>query len=520
MARKRLGLKPAPTLLVLGGGLGMGPLVETMKELDKSSAGFQMLVVAGRNPELEKKLSAQRFRHPVKVFGFVTNMQELMAASDVIVTKPGGLTASEALALGKPMLIVNPLPGQEAANSDFLLERGAAVKANRLEDLSYRVSRLMAGPPLARMRKAAQTLGRPRAAAQIVKAVGRLLGVFLIGVLLGAPVKSWAGCSIALDEEVIFFPSLATWDAAGKTWHVDIHGWIFEPETDSLKRRLLLDAFSRRLEISQQDSANLLFQNRARYFLVDNERKKTLEIQFQDKRYTLQRSDAGGHVKGRISLPQLKAGPWLSYQTVPCSTDARVFSGSVRVAEPQGLVVVSDLDDTIKVSEVLERKKLLANTFLKEYQAVPGMAEVYSRWAAKTPGTLFYYLSASPWQLFPDLQQFLTSAGFPEGVWFLKRFRWKDRTFFSLFQDPEAYKIPVLEKLFQTFPQRKFILVGDAGERDPEIYAAAARRFPAKIEHIYIRDAQGLTPSERLAAAFQGLDANLWTVFRQSEELQ
>jgi processive 1,2-diacylglycerol beta-glucosyltransferase len=176
LARKQLGLKTAPTLLVLGGGMGMGPLVETVKELDKASGRFQMMVVAGRNPDLGKKLAAQRFRHPVKIFGFVTHMQELMAASDVLVTKPGGLTTSEALALGKPLLIVNPLPGQEAANSDFLLERGAAIKANRLEDLSFRIERLLRGPQLERMRRAARKLGRPQAAATICQAVQRHRG--------------------------------------------------------------------------------------------------------------------------------------------------------------------------------------------------------------------------------------------------------------------------------------------------------------------------------------------------------
>jgi processive 1,2-diacylglycerol beta-glucosyltransferase len=170
-ARKAAGLASRRrTLLVLGGGMGMGPLEETVRQLDRAVADFQIVVVAGRNAGLKKRLRRLRLRHPAKILGFVTDMERWMAAADLIVTKPGGLTSSEALALGRPILIVNPLPGQEAANSDFLLEHGAAVKANRLEDLGFRVQRLLMKDQLARMAKAAKALGRPRAAESICHA--------------------------------------------------------------------------------------------------------------------------------------------------------------------------------------------------------------------------------------------------------------------------------------------------------------------------------------------------------------
>ena len=88
---------------------------------------------------MRRELAAQTRKHPTHVLGFSTNMHELMAVADLIITKPGGLTTSEALALGKPLFILNPIPGQEAANSDFLLERGAAAKVNRVEDLPFRI---------------------------------------------------------------------------------------------------------------------------------------------------------------------------------------------------------------------------------------------------------------------------------------------------------------------------------------------------------------------------------------------
>ena len=129
--RKRYGLRDdLTTLLVLGGGFGMGPVAEILEELNKVTQPFQTLVVAGRNEELRKKLAVLDHKHPTHVLGFVTNMHELMAVADLIISKPGGLTTSEALAMGKPLFVLNPIPGQEAANSDFLLENGAVHGTN------------------------------------------------------------------------------------------------------------------------------------------------------------------------------------------------------------------------------------------------------------------------------------------------------------------------------------------------------------------------------------------------------
>src|SRR5205085_10457999 len=109
----------------------------------------------GSNEKLRSQLSLRDWKHPTHILGFVTNMHERMAVSDLIITKPGGLTTSEALAMGKPLFVLNPIPGQEAANSDFLLGHGAAAKANRIEDLPYRLEQLLGSRKLAVMANAA-----------------------------------------------------------------------------------------------------------------------------------------------------------------------------------------------------------------------------------------------------------------------------------------------------------------------------------------------------------------------------
>jgi len=172
--RKVIGLRDdQPVILVLGGGFGMGPVAQILSELDKVAGAFQTVVVTGRNEELRRALAACDRKHPTHVLGFASNMNELMAAAELIITKPGGLTTSEALAVGKPLLIVNPIPGQEAANSDFLLERGAAVKVNRVEDLPFRIGQLLSSAKLNQMARAAKALGKPRAAQDICEMVVR-----------------------------------------------------------------------------------------------------------------------------------------------------------------------------------------------------------------------------------------------------------------------------------------------------------------------------------------------------------
>ncbi len=104
--RKRYGLRDdQKVMLVLSGGFGMGPVAEILEELDNVPNEFQTVVVTGRNEDLRRELAAQDHKHPTHILGFASNMHELMAVSDLVITKPGGLTSSEALAMGKPLFI-------------------------------------------------------------------------------------------------------------------------------------------------------------------------------------------------------------------------------------------------------------------------------------------------------------------------------------------------------------------------------------------------------------------------------
>jgi processive 1,2-diacylglycerol beta-glucosyltransferase len=168
-----------PVILQLAGGFGVGPIEKLYSALLDVEVPIQLLVVTGRNEKARKKLEAIDCpaRHRAKVIGFTQEIDELMAVADLVVSKPGGLTTSEAMARGAPMVIVNPIPGQESRNSDFLLENGAAIKANTIATLAYKVTSMLRDPErLERLKANALRLGRPRAAFDIVKRSLELIG--------------------------------------------------------------------------------------------------------------------------------------------------------------------------------------------------------------------------------------------------------------------------------------------------------------------------------------------------------
>lgn len=175
--RRRLQMADGlPALLLMGGGQGLGPLLEAVDRLDAVEAPFQLLVITGTNEALYHRLITQapRMKHPMQVFGHVDFVAELMSVSALIVTKPGGLTASEALAKGLPILALNPIPGQENNNAQFLVAAGAARLIRESGELPEVVRHLLGSPEeLRAMSEQARVLGHPRSA---LEAARRILG--------------------------------------------------------------------------------------------------------------------------------------------------------------------------------------------------------------------------------------------------------------------------------------------------------------------------------------------------------
>ncbi len=346
----------------------------------------------------------------------------------------------------------------------------------------------------------------------------------LPGLVLAAALLVLAGQGFAsplkADEELLLFPTAAAYDRTAGGWRVPVHAWVFEREKDSLWRRAVVHELLELLDLPADSVRDELFRARAWMFLVDNEGGKRFTLQTGGIDSRLGPTGDNGHLRTEILVPAPPpqgGGEGRLVLTVR-APDGRVFSGEVALLPPTGVSVVSDIDDTIKISGVGNKEELLANTFLRPFAAVPGMAAAYRCWAAR--GAVFCYLSASPWQLFPALRDFLHCADFPTGSLELRTFRLKDRSFFNLFTSPRAYKLPRLQRLLARFPERRFVLVGDSGEQDPEIYAELARTHPGQVAAIYIRDLTGSpATAARCAAVFRPLSGVRWQLFRDGADL-
>jgi phosphatidate phosphatase APP1 len=344
-----------------------------------------------------------------------------------------------------------------------------------------------------------------------------------------------AESQIAADETVCFFPTYARQTDDGKAWQFRVHGWIFEREADSPKRRGLLAGLEKLLDLDDDPKTAEIFRARAAAFLVDNERNKAISIRIGERQFAAGISDENGHFESQVTLSgdelaalrsqngtlvknEKSGGERLKYQAVAANGDERAFRGEVLLISPTGISVISDIDDTIKITEVTDREKLIRNTLLKPFQPVPGMAELYRDWAER--GAVFHYVTASPWQLFEPLCCLCEPKGFPHGTWHMKLFRWKDSTALDLFKSPEKYKPEIIERILADFPKRRFILVGDSGERDPEIYGAIARKHFAQIERILIREVNVVPQPARYDAAFADLPLDSWQVFKEPSEIR
>lgn len=201
------------------------------------------------------------------------------------------------------------------------------------------------------------------------------------------------------------------------------------------------------------------------------------------------RTDSEGYWRLSTNQPLPLAPGWHEMTATP----AAAGPAGLLVADPSARFgIISDIDDTILVSEVLAKRTLLKNSLAtppERREAVAGMAALYRRLLAQNPepsSAPLFYVSASPRQLTGNLRGFLAANDFPRGVLHLKEL--SDASPDSLVGgDRRAYKLRVIEAVLRSFPQTRFALFGDDGEQDPEIYDEIGRRFPDRVESVWIR---------------------------------
>lgn len=191
-------------------------------------------------------------------------------------------------------------------------------------------------------------------------------------------------------------------------------------------------------------------------------------------------TDEFGHFNVRVSLP------FIPTQVRVLASESLSVTEDVHITEPTGVSLISDIDDTIKHSAIGGgAKEIFRNTFARELDelVVHGVKEWYNKLASM--GVKMHYVSNSPWQLYPLLKQYFRLAGLPPGSFHLKRYSGMLQ---GIFEPTAERKRGALEQIMQDFPYRKFILVGDSGEADLEVYTELALAYPGRVLGIFIRD--------------------------------
>jgi len=161
-----------PTILIMGGGQGLGPIKTIVRSLEKVNPDIQEIIVTGTNKKLYNSLKRKikKYKKKIIVFGYTQNIHELMAVADIVVSKPGGVTTSEVLSLAKPMIIVKPLPGQEANNTAYLTQKGAALKVEDPRKINLVIEELLKNPhKLKHLSAAAKLISKPNAGMDIAR---------------------------------------------------------------------------------------------------------------------------------------------------------------------------------------------------------------------------------------------------------------------------------------------------------------------------------------------------------------
>jgi phosphatidate phosphatase APP1 len=314
------------------------------------------------------------------------------------------------------------------------------------------------------------------------------------------------------DEQIVLFPALAR-PLSGGRWLASLRAVIFRSPAPSIRRGVLVRAIARAAEVSDRPLLLERLRRNLAPFLVESCARRKITVELADTSVSLGPSGRNGHVRGDVEFTTRvgAAGP-LEWQVVG-GDGSRASVGVVHLLPERGLSVVCDIDDTIKHSCVPDTRELLRNTFLRPSRCIAPVRGALLRLAAA--GAAVHYVSASPWQLFPTLRDFVRRAGLPDGSFHLKEFRAKDRSVLALLAPPEQFKTPLIEGLMDAWPLRRFVLVGDSAERDPEIYGGIAVRRRAQVVGIVIRAAQGVWPS---VERFQGAPNSVVRVLDDAAE--
>ncbi|MCA9193800.1 MAG: App1 family protein [Planctomycetales bacterium] len=335
-------------------------------------------------------------------------------------------------------------------------------------------------------------------------------------------------------QQATLFPSLGYFDLKKNRWRAQVHGRVYDGARVPIGTRILLRGLKRAMQATPEDVASETFQKRIDGFLTTPGRRRRIVLQIHNHYYRLRRrTRRNGAFYGTLSLPTEAvksclhehslglsgSSPAMPMHLVVASNDHRAsVQSDVYLTPPVGISIISDIDDTIKLTDATSRREMLANTFLRPFAAVDGMATLYQLWQQQ--GCHFHYVSSSPWELYESLAELCTAVQFPAGSMHLRYFRVRDEMFKRFRPVRRNSKVGIIAGILKRLPQRRFVLIGDSGEKDPEIYRFLAKRFPERIAAILIRNLAAKPLSDKRLQKLKALDSNVQvTVFETPEQI-
>lgn len=284
------------------------------------------------------------------------------------------------------------------------------------------------------------------------------------------------------EEQVIrFYPTIGT----APTGELFMQGRVSEPENDSLKRKLFLRQLATWLGFDENEKNSPYLMERGLLFLEEEAENVAVTLSIRQKEILALKSGDEGYFDSFVKIPEF-AGNEQFIKFTSNADDGRTFHGGAWMLADEGFSLISDIDDTVKITNVLDKSEMLKNTFARPFKAVPGMAALYQRLLAK--GGSLHFVSAGPKQLTSPLQTFAEKSGFPPASFHMRFFHLDPSTISQISAGAEEFKLSVIRPLIQRFPKRKFLLVGDSGEKDPEVYSRVLAEFGSQIIGVWIRD--------------------------------
>ena len=337
--------------------------------------------------------------------------------------------------------------------------------------------------------------------------------------------------SVHPREQVTFYRSYAHFSPVGRCWHLEVHGSISAPTRRHIRKHILLHLLKRVVKPENDREIHRRFRDRAHLFLKVKKRNKSVPIAIAEKAFALPRSTTDGHFFTTLTVPEAELEPsiqqdefgrrFIQFAAHLPQEDDRLFAGEIELIPPEGVSIISDIDDTIKITNVADRRELLANTFTREFQAVPLMADTFRRWGEE--GASFHYVSSSPWPLYEPIIDWLDKDSFPVGSTHLRNVKLSELRRSWKRQLAYEAKRRIIQTLMRSYPHRRFILCGDSGERDAELYAEIASQFGEQVQHVAIRYLEkghyGFT-RETIRFKLSKIPKDRWTVFETPEELE